>query len=332
MKYFTTVHDVKDIEALVQEALALKQNPYAFSQLGKNKTLGLIFLNPSLRTRLSTQKAAMNLGMNVMVMNIDKEGWALEMEDGAVMNGTSVEHVKEAAAVIGQYCDVVGIRCFPSLQNKQEDYSEKVLLKFMKYCNVPVVSLESATLHPLQSLADLITIKENWKEKRKPKVVLTWAPHIKPLPQAVANSFSEWMCKADVDITITHPEGYELCEDYTKGAKIILNQNEALKEADFVYVKNWSGYSDYGKMLPVVSDWMLTNEMLKTTNNAKVMHCLPVRRNVELSDEVLDGKNSLVLQQANNRLFAAQVVLRKMIENKTEQLNTFLKNEKIIHY
>lgn len=332
MKYFTTVHDVKDIEALVQEALALKQNPYAFSQLGKNKTLGLIFLNPSLRTRLSTQKAAMNLGMNVMVMNIDKEGWALEMEDGAVMNGTSVEHVKEAAAVIGQYCDVVGIRCFPSLQNKQEDYSEKVLLKFMKYCNVPVVSLESATLHPLQSLADLITIKENWKEKRKPKVVLTWAPHIKPLPQAVANSFSEWMCKADVDITITHPEGYELCEDYTKGAKIILNQNEALKEADFVYVKNWSGYSDYGKMLPVVSDWMLTNEMLKTTNNAKVMHCLPVRRNVELSDEVLDGKNSLVLQQANNRLFAAQVVLKKMIENKNEQLNTFLKNEKIIHY
>lgn len=332
MKYFTTVHDVKDIEALVQEALALKQNPYAFSQLGKNKTLGLIFLNPSLRTRLSTQKAAMNLGMNVMVMNIDKEGWALEMEDEAVMNGTSVEHVKEAAAVIGQYCDVVGIRCFPSLQNKQEDYSEKVLLKFMKYCNVPVVSLESATLHPLQSLADLITIKENWKEKRKPKVVLTWAPHIKPLPQAVANSFSEWMCKADVDITITHPEGYELCEDYTKGAKIILNQNEALKEADFVYVKNWSGYSDYGKMLPVVSDWMLTNEMLKTTNNAKVMHCLPVRRNVELSDEVLDGKNSLVLQQANNRLFAAQVVLKKMIENKNEQLNTFLKNEKIIHY
>ncbi len=332
MKYFTTVHDVKNVDILVQEALALKQNPYAFSQLGKNKTLGLIFLNPSLRTRLSTQKAAMNLGMNVMVMNIDKEGWALEMEDGAIMNGTSVEHVKDAAAVIGQYCDVVGIRCFPSLRNKQEDYSEKVLLKFMKYCKVPVLSLESATLHPLQSLADLITIKENWKEKRKPKVVLTWAPHIKPLPQAVANSFSEWMCKSDVDFTITHPEGYELCEDYTKGAKIVLNQNEALKDADFVYVKNWSGYSDYGKMLPVVSDWMLTNEMLNATNNAKVMHCLPVRRNVELSDEVLDGKNSLVLQQANNRLFAAQVVLKKMIENKTEQLNTFLKNEEIIHY
>lgn len=332
MKYFTTVHDVKDVHALVQQALALKQNPYAFSQLGKNKTLGLIFLNPSLRTRLSTQKAAMNLGMNVMVMSIDKEGWALEMEDGAIMNGASVEHVKDAAAVIGQYCDIVGIRCFPSLQNKQEDYSEKILLKFMKYCKVPVMSLESATLHPLQGLADLITIKENWKEKRKPKVVLTWAPHIKPLPQAVANSFSEWMCKADMDFTITHPEGYELCEDYTKGAKIVLDQYEALKEADFVYVKNWSAYSNYGKMLPVVSDWMLTNEMLNTTNKAKVMHCLPVRRNVELSDEVLDGKNSLVLQQANNRLYAAQVVLKKMIENKTEQLNTFLKNEEIIHY
>lgn len=332
MKYFTTVHDVKDVNDLVKEALAIKNNPYAFSDLGKNKTLGLIFLNPSLRTRLSTQKAAMNLGMNVMVMNIDKEGWALEMEDGAVMNGTSVEHVKDAAAVIGQYCDVVGIRCFPSLLDKKEDYSEKILLKFMKHCKVPVVSLESATLHPLQSLADLMTIKENWKEKRKPKVVLTWAPHVKALPQAVANSFSEWMCKADVDFTITHPEGYELCEDYTQGAKVCLNQNEALKDADFVYVKNWSCYSDYGKTLPVVTDWMLSSETLKITNDAKIMHCLPVRRNVELSDEILDEKNSLVLEQANNRLFAAQVVLKKMIENSSEQLNTFLKSEETIHY
>lgn len=331
MKYFTTVHDVKDVDTLVNEALTIKKNPYVFSDLGKNKTLGLIFLNPSLRTRLSTQKAAMNLGMNVMVMNIDKEGWALEMEDGAVMNGTTVEHVKDAAAVIGQYCDVVGIRCFPSLLDKKEDYSEKILLKFMKHCKVPVVSLESATLHPLQSLTDLMTIKENWKEKRKPKVVLTWAPHVKPLPQAVANSFSEWMCKADMDFIITHPEGYELCEDYTQGAKICLNQSDALKDADFVYVKNWSCYLDYGKMLPVVSDWMLTSEMLKTTNAAKVMHCLPVRRNVELSDEILDGKNSLVLQQAHNRVFAAQVVLKKMIENKSEQLNTFFKSEETIH-
>ena len=332
MKYFTTVHDVKDVDTLVDEALEIKKNPYTFSDLGKNKTLGLIFLNPSLRTRLSTQKAAMNLGMNVMVMNIDKEGWALEMEDGAVMNGTSVEHVKDAAAVLGQYCDVIGIRCFPSLRNKKEDYNEKVLLKFMKYCKVPIVSLESATLHPLQSLADLVTIKENWKLKKKPKVVLTWAPHIKALPQAVANSFSEWMCNADMDFTITHPAGYDLCDDYTKGAKVELDQNEALKNADFVYVKNWSSYTDYGKVLEVDSDWMLTNEKLKVTNSAKVMHCLPVRRNIELSDEVLDGKNSLVLEQANNRLFAAQAVLKKMIENKTDQLNTFLKNEEVIHY
>ncbi|MDP2089628.1 MAG: N-acetylornithine carbamoyltransferase [Flavobacteriaceae bacterium] len=315
MKYFTTVHDVIDVDDLVQEALNIKQNPYAFPQIGKNKTLGLIFMNPSLRTRLSTQKAAMNLGMNVMVMNIDKEGWALEMEDGAIMNGANVEHVKDAAAVIGQYCDVVGIRCFPSLQNKQEDYSEKVLLKFMENCAVPVVSLESATLHPLQSFADLMTIKEHWNEKRKPKVVLTWAPHIKALPQAVANSFSEWMCKTDVDFVITHPKGYELSEDYTKGTTIYHNQDEALKDADFVYVKNWSTYNDdYGKVVSTDSDWMLTNEKLKMTNNAKVMHCLPVRRNVELSDEVLDGKNSLVIEQANNRLYAAQAVLKKILE------------------
>ena len=332
MKYFTTVNDIKDLDGLIHEAISMKKNPFAFSDLGKNKTLGLIFLNPSLRTRLSTQKAAINLGMNVMVMNIDKEGWALEMEDGAVMNGSSVEHVKDAAAVLGQYCDVIGIRCFPSLQNRKDDYSEKVLLKFMQHCKVPVVSLESATLHPLQSLADLITIKQNWKEKRKPKVVLTWAPHIKALPQAVANSFSEWMCQADMDFTITHPAGYELCEDFTKGAKMEMNQSKALVGADFVYVKNWSSYSDYGKMLSVDSDWMLKNEKLKITNNAKIMHCLPVRRNVELSDEVLDGNNSLVLEQASNRLWAAQAVLKKMIENKSEQLNTFLNGKKIIHY
>jgi len=332
MKYYTTVHDVSDIDGLVQEAMLIKKNPYAFSQLGKNKTLGLIFMNPSLRTRLSTQKAAMKLGMNVMVMNIDKEGWALEMEDGVVMNGKGVEHVKDAAAVLGQYCDILGIRCFPSLLNKKEDYSEKVLLKFMKYCLVPVVSLESATLHPLQSLADLITIRENWKQKKKPKVVLTWAPHIKPLPQAVANSFSEWMCKSDVEFVIAHPEGYELCEDYTKGAKIELDQNKALKDADFVYVKNWSSYSDYGKVLPVDSNWMLTTEKLKITNNAKVMHCLPVRRNLELSDEVLDGDNSLVLEQANNRLFAAQAVLKKLLKDNCTTFNEQIENEEIIHY
>ena len=315
MKFFTSVTDVKNIDALVQDALALKKNPYAYPQLGKNKTIGLIFMNPSLRTRLSTQKAAMNLGMNVMVMNIDKEGWALEMEEGAVMNGTTVEHIKDAAAVMGQYCDIIGIRCFPGLKSKEDDYSENVLQKFKMYCNVPIVSLESATLHPLQSLADVITIREEWKEKRKPKVVLTWAPHIKPLPQAVSNSFSEWMCKADVDFTITHPREYELNTKFTNGAKISYDQQEALQNADFIYVKNWSAYKDYGKILCTDSSWMLTNEKLKITNNAKVMHCLPVRRNVELSDEILDGANSLVQKQAFNRLFSAQAVLKNILES-----------------
>jgi N-succinyl-L-ornithine transcarbamylase len=314
MKFFTSVNDVKNIDQLVQDAIALKKNPYAYPQLGKNKTVGLIFMNPSLRTRLSTQKAAMNFGMNVMVMNIDKEGWALEMEEGAVMNGTTVEHIKDAAAVMGQYCDIIGIRCFPTLKSKEEDYSENVLVKFKTYCNVPIVSLESATLHPLQSLADTITIKEEWKEKRKPKVVLTWAPHIKPLPQAVSNSFSEWMCKADVDFTITHPKDYELATTFTSGAKIIHDQQEALRDADFIYVKNWSAYTDYGKILCTDASWMLTNEKLKMTNNAKVMHCLPVRRNVELSDEILDGSHSLVQKQAFNRLFSAQAVLKNILE------------------
>jgi N-succinyl-L-ornithine transcarbamylase len=320
MKHFTTVNDVKDLDALVSEALMLKRDPYAFSHLGANKTMGLIFLNPSLRTRLSTQKAAMNLGMNVMVMNIDKEGWALEMEDGAVMNGSTVEHVKDAAAVMGQYCDIIGIRCFPALADRKDDYSEKVLIRFMKYCRIPVISLESSTLHPLQSFADLITIKENWKEKRKPKVVLTWAPHIKALPQAVANSFAEWMNRSEVEFSITHPEGYELASDFAKGAKVIHDQEEALKGADFVYVKNWSSYNEYGKVLCTDPGWMLTLDKLKETNSAKVMHCLPVRRNVELSDEVLDSEHSIVLQQANNRLFAAQAVIKQMLQQFTQSL------------
>lgn len=315
MKHFTTVNDVKNIDELIKEALLLKKNPFAHSELGKNKTLGLIFLNPSLRTRLSTQKAALNLGMQVMVMNVDKDGWALEYEDGAIMSGKTVEHVKDAAKVMGTYCDIIGIRCFPGLANKKEDYGEKVLIKFMKYCNTPVVSLESGTLHPLQSLADVITIKESWESKKKPKVVLTWAPHIKPLPQAVANSFSEWMLKSNVDFIITHPEGYHLCSDFTKKAKIIHDQKTALKDADFVYVKNWSSYDDYGKILCTDQSWMLTKESLKVTNSAKVMHCLPVRRNVELSDEVIDSKHSLVYQQAENRLYAAQAVLKNMLES-----------------
>lgn len=314
MKQFTSVHDVADINGLVAEALQHKQNPYAHQHLGKNKTIGLVFLNPSLRTRMSTQKAALNLGMNVMVLNIDKEGWALELQDGAVMNGTTVEHVREAAAVLGQYVDIIGVRSFPGLKDREEDYSEQVFNKFVEYCGVPIVSLESATRHPLQSLADLITIEE-LKTKAKPKVVLTWAPHIKPLPQAVPNSFAEWMCKADVDFVITHPAGYELNADYTNGATITHNQDEALQGADFIYVKNWSAYEPYGKVIKGFDDWMLTNEKLQATDNAKVMHCLPVRRNLELSDEILDGPNSVVIHEAGNRVWAAQAVLKQILES-----------------
>ena len=313
MKLFSSVNDVTDINALVAEALQLKQNPYAYQSLGKNKTLGLVFLNPSLRTRMSTQKAALNLGMNAMVLNIDKEGWALELRDGVAMNGTTVEHIREAAAVMGQYADIIGVRSFPGLKDREEDYSETIFNKFVEFCGVPIVSLESATRHPLQSLADLVTIEE-LKTRPRPKVVLTWAPHIKPLPQAVPNSFAEWMCKADVDFTIAHPKGYELCEDFTKGAVITHNQDEALADADFIYVKNWSAYEPYGQVLPGNENWMLTNDRLKITNDAKIMHCLPVRRNLELSDEILDGKHSVVVHEAANRVWAAQAVLKRMLE------------------
>jgi N-succinyl-L-ornithine transcarbamylase len=324
MKHFTTVHDVKNIDSLIDDALLLKNNPFTHQHLGKNKTLGLIFLNPSLRTRMSAQKAAMNLGMNVISMNVDKDGWALEYEDGAIMNGNKIEHIKDAAAVMGTYCDIIGIRCFPNLQNKAEDYSEKVFIKFMKYCKVPIISLESATLHPLQSFADLISIKETWKQKIKPKIVLTWAPHIKALPQAVANSFSEWMLKADYDLTIAHPNGYELSEDYTGGAKITNNQKEAMLGADYVYVKNWSCYNEYGKITAEHNDWVLTKEKMKITNDAKIMHCLPVRRNIELSDELIDCSNSLIIKQAENRVYAAQAVLKSILEKEniiTQKIN-----------
>jgi N-succinyl-L-ornithine transcarbamylase len=314
MKLFSSVNDVTNINELVAEGLKLKQSPYAFQDLGKNKTIGLVFLNPSLRTRLSTQKAALNLGMNVIVLNMDKEGWALELQDGAIMNGSTVEHIKEAAAVLGQYADIIGIRSFPGLKDRDEDYSESIFNKFVKYCGVPVVSLESATRHPLQSLADLITIEE-LKTKPRPKVVLTWAPHVKALPQAVPNSFAEWMCKADVDFVIAHPKGYELNTDFTNGATITDNQDEALKDADFIYVKNWSAYEPYGQVLPGNEDWMLTLDKLKPTNDAKVMHCLPVRRNVELSDEVLDSDSSVVIHEAGNRVWAAQAVLKEMLQN-----------------
>jgi len=314
MKLFSSVNDVTDINQLVADALKLKQDPYAFQHLGKNRTLGLIFLNPSLRTRLSTQKAATNLGMNVIVMNMDKEGWALEFNDGVVMNGTTVEHIREAAGVMGQYVDILGVRSFPGLKDRELDYSEEIFNKFVKYCGIPVVSLESATRHPLQSLADLVTITE-LKKTARPKVVLTWAPHVKPLPQAVPNSFAEWMCKADVDFVIAHPEGYELSTDFTKGATITNNQDEAIAGADFIYVKNWSAYEPYGKVIGGYDDWMLTPEKLTPSNDAKVMHCLPVRRNLELSAEILDGPNSLVVHEAGNRVWAAQAVLKSMLES-----------------
>lgn len=326
MKLFSSVNDVQDIKQLVASALALKASPYAHGDLGKNKTLGLVFMNPSLRTRLSTQKAAMNLGMNVMVMNMDKEGWALETQDGVIMNGTTVEHIREAAAVMGQYCDILGLRSFPKLQNRAEDYNEEFFNKFVKFCGVPVVSLESATRHPLQSLADLITITETnpipiseRTNGKVPKVVLAWAPHIKPLPQAVPNSFAEWMSRAQqegmLDFTIAQPQGFELAESFTPGAKISYNLDEAIANADYVYVKNWSSYKEYGKLLDFPEGWMMDNEKLKLTNNAKVMHCLPVRRDLELASEILDGPNSLVIHEAGNRLWSAQAVLKAMLEN-----------------
>ena len=318
MKKFFSVADVDNLSEVVEEALALKANPNSLEQLGKHKTLGLVFLNPSLRTRLSTQKAAMNLGMNVMVMNMDKDGWALETQDGVVMNGTTVEHIREAAAVMGEYCDILGLRSFPSLKDKEADYNEDLFNKFIKFCGVPVVSLESATRHPLQSLTDLITITE-YKKTDKPKVVLAWAPHVKALPQAVPNSFAEWMSKAQeqglVDFTVAQPAGYELSEEFTNGATITTNLDEALAGADFVYVKNWSSFKEYGKVYPVSEDWMMDNAKLAKTNDAKIMHCLPVRRDLELSSEILDGPNSLVIKEASNRVWAAQVVLKRMLES-----------------
>jgi N-succinyl-L-ornithine transcarbamylase len=325
MKNFISVKDVSDINGLVAKALAYKANPFADRNLGADKKIGLLFLNPSLRTRLSTQVAAKNLGLEAIVFNVDKEGWALEFEDGAIMSGTTVEHVKDAAPILGQYFDILCIRAFPSLQNKNDDYSELVMRSFVQFAGVPIVSLESATLHPLQSFTDIITIREEMNRSkiigRKPKIVLTWAPHIKPLPQCVANSFAQWVnAWGEADFVITHPEDYELDEQFTKGATITQNQDEALKDADFVYVKNWSTFTDYGKIYCNDPSWMLTPEKLKHSNpangGAKVMHCLPVRRNVELSDEVLDSTNSLVTTEAGNRVWAAQAVLAEILKSR----------------
>ena len=315
MKNFTSVSDIEKLQKIIQKALYIKENPHSETEKGKGKTIGLVFLNSSLRTRLSSQIAAQNLGLNILTLNAAQEAWNLEFADGAVMNGDTVEHIKDAIEVLNQYCDIIAVRCFAGMKSKEDDVNESILSQFLKHAKVPVISLESATRHPLQSLADCITITENWKEERKPKVVLTWAPHIKPIAQAVGNSFTEWMQEMDVDFVIANPEGYDLDQSFTKDTKIIHNQEEALKGADFIYVKNWSSFDEYAAMPEVKENWMLTAEKLAETNNGKVMHCLPVRRNVELSDEVMDGENSIIYQQAKNRIFSAQVVFSEILDD-----------------
>jgi N-succinyl-L-ornithine transcarbamylase len=324
LNYFTSVHELSvaagqplsaAIPKMVEQALRYKENPQSDCFLGKGKRIGLIFLNPSLRTRISTQIAAENIGLHPIVFNAGSEGWSWELEDGVVMNGTSVEHIKDAAAVLGSYFDLLALRTFPTLNNKEADYSEIVLNQFIRYAGVPVISLESATRHPLQSFADVITICETHTVQKKPKIVLAWAPHIKALPQCVANSFAEWInAWGTADFVITHPEGYELDEQFTAGATISVNQQQALEGADFIYVKNWSSYKDYGKVLRDDSAWMLTEKKLDSCPHAKIMHCLPVRRNVELADELLDSERSLVTQQAANRIWAAQTVLASILK------------------
>ncbi|MBT2623245.1 MULTISPECIES: N-acetylornithine carbamoyltransferase [Chryseobacterium] len=314
MKNFTAVSDIENLQEIIKKALYIKENPHSETEKGKGKTIGLVFLNSSLRTRLSSQIAAQNLGLNVLTLNAAQEAWNLEFADGAVMNGDTVEHIKDAIEVLNQYCDIIAVRCFAGMKNKEDDVNESILSQFLKHAKVPVISLESATRHPLQSLADCITITENWKEERKPKVVLTWAPHIKPIAQAVGNSFAEWMQEMDVDFVIANPKGYDLDQNFTKDTKVIHNQEEALKDADFIYVKNWSSFDEYAAIPEVKENWMLTAEKLAETNNGKVMHCLPVRRNVELSDEVMDGENSIIYQQAKNRIFSAQAVFSEILD------------------
>lgn len=314
MKQFTSIHDIPNLQTLLNEALEIKQNPYADEQLGRRKTLGMLFLNPSLRTRWSSEKAAINLGMSV-ISSTAEQGWSLEFGENIVMDGTKVEHIKEAAAVISQYCDVLGVRCFASLDNQMLDYQDFVLKQFIKYANVPVISLESAILHPLQSFADCITITEN-RPAHRPKVVLTWAPHPKALPQAVANSFSEWMQQMNVDFVVTHPKGYELAPRFSENTVVEYDQNKAFAGADFIYAKNWSSYKDYGKVLSLDKNWTVTPEKMALTNNAKFMHCLPVRRNMIVTDAVLDSENAIIMQQAANRTVAMQTILKRMLNAK----------------
>ena len=316
MKKFTCVEDIGNLKEALHEALEVKRDRFAYKHLGENKTLLMIFFNSSLRTRLSTQKAAMNLGMNVMVLDVNQGAWKLETERGVVMDGDKAEHLLEAIPVMGSYCDIIGVRSFAGLKDRNEDYEERVIEQFIKYSGRPVFSMEAATRHPLQSYADMITIEEH-KRTSRPKVVLTWAPHPKALPQAVSNSFAEWVLKSDYELVITHPEGYELDEKFTRGATIEYDQRKAFEGADFIYAKNWSAYSgeNYGKVLSTDKDWTVDAEKMALTNNAYFMHCLPVRRNMIVTDEVIEAPTSLVIPEAANREISAQVVLKRMLED-----------------
>lgn len=316
MKKFTCVHDIGDLKSAVAEALEVKRDRFAYTHLGKNKTLLMLFFNSSLRTRLSTQKAAMNLGMNVMVLDVNQGAWKLETERGVIMDGDRPEHLLEAIPVMGSYCDLIGIRSFAQFRDKQEDYEERILEQFIRYSGRPVFSMEAATRHPLQSFADLITIEEH-KKVARPKVVLTWAPHPKALPQAVPNSFAEWMNAADYDLVITHPEGYELDPAFVGSAKVEYDQRKAFEGADFIYAKNWAAYADpnYGKVLSTDRSWTVDAEKMALTNNAYFMHCLPVRRNMIVTDEVIESERSLVIPEAANREISAEVVLKRLLEN-----------------
>ncbi|WP_185857076.1 Rossmann-fold NAD(P)-binding domain-containing protein [Blattabacterium cuenoti] len=316
MKKFFSVEDVINVHDLIKDALILKKHPYDFHHIGKNKTIGLVFFNPSLRTRISCQKAAFNLGCDTWILDVHRDSWTIEMNDGSVMNLTQ-EHLKEAISVMSVYCDILAVRTFPNLLDKDYDYQEIIFNKILNYSRVPVVNMESATLHPLQSLADVMTIAEFTSFfKKRCKVVLSWAPHVKSLPHSVANSFSQWISKIEqINFTITCPEKYNLHKKFSNGVYTTHNQNEAFINADFIYAKNWSSYLDYGKMLCQNSDWMITENKMKLTNQAKFMHCLPVRRNVVVEDAVLDSKYSIVLEQAKNRIYASQIIFLRMLQS-----------------
>ena len=316
MKKFTCVDDIGPLDLALEEALQIKKDRFAYTDLGRNKALLMIFFNSSLRTRLSTQKAAMNLGMNVMVLDVNQGAWKLETERGVVMDGDKAEHLLEAIPVMGSYCDIIGVRSFAGLKSKAKDYEERVLNQFIRYSGRPVFSMEAATRHPLQSFADLITMEE-YKTKARPKVVMTWAPHPRALPQAVPNSFAEWILAAGYDLVITHPRGYELDPSFTAGATIEYDQDKAFEGADFVYAKNWSAYNDpnYGKILSTDRNWTVDDRKMSLTDNAYFMHCLPVRRNMIVTDDVIESERSIVIPEAANREISAQAVLKRMLED-----------------